>query len=849
MFSLHINIYGDDTTQKTDVTQGGDSSVYYKASDVSQSDISNNLFVLSGDAEVNSDKYTICADKIIFNTKDNTLESITNKYNYTDILKRIKILSKTGDTLYCDSLKYNVNKGIGVAKNAMLYKKNTIILAKTAKINNDGRYYCSNLSLTTCKKKNPDWAIIVDKAIITKNNLFYLYGVKLMFCGVYFPLVKEIGLPYLMPETNKSGLKYPESVNFGSYGGLAVKNCGFYIYIDKNHDINCNLSVFLGNSSANLSLIHNYIKNDVCSGDVTFSLNKISLNEMLYGYEEEIETDWEFRWQHHTLSYKNYEFNAKVFLAGGDIDSSGDTDSSSGVGGKNLSIDVYFKLKNLLRYMAMDIGVNYDKNFKTKLENIEIPYFNFNIKSIQFLKYFSINPTMNACIFYSNKKKDIYKKDKHDITMKDDILGNTDVLNKSNIMNFFKNISSEKICNIFRSFSYEFKSSIPLKFGLKNFDILVNYNNRLFFSKYETGSIVLRKIPYYIHSFDVQGTMKLKMMSSKLSFDELNSKNLFKIKWIGYVNDINISLKFNPSLDKMQKLFGLEQTYINDCGKTIDLFYHTKFGNLQNNESLVVGFSSDSCLNISRLDNDKDIKKKIFNFYIKTGYDFLKTKCKLDDITANLNMNLLGLNISSSCVFYPYQYSETVNNKSEQIDKWFFDTNDSFCKSFLKSVLKFDVNVSLKLIDNKSKNIDKETKKNKINLNDKFMLNKSVSYDKFYIWENLVLEAKYTFDYKYNPVIKKDEKLHFASLTASTLLSKKCNIMINGTYNIKDKFISAFRLSGTYDLHCWSIKFEMAVTTDDKYERKIKYDISLNPKVSTFSFLSQNRGETLNVGY
>ena len=831
----HTNTHGNDITKKID------NSVYYKAFDVSQSDITNNLLVLSGDAEINNNQYTINADKIIFNTKDNTLESISNKYNYTDTMKRIKIFSKNGETMYCDNLKYNVNKGIGVAKNAMIYKNKTIILAKTAKINNDGKYYCSNLSLTTCKKKNPDWAIIVDKAIISKNNLFYLYGAKLMLCGVYFPVIKGIGLPYLLPETHKSGLKYPESVNFGSYGGLAIKNCGFYIYFDKNHDLNCNISLFLGNSSANLSLVHNYIKNDVWGGDITFSLNKISLNELIYGFEEEIETDWEFRWKHNTLSYKNYEFNSDVFIAGGNNDS----DSNEK---KNLSINTYFKLKNLLKYIVIDTGINYDRNFKTKLEYIKIPYFSLNTKAISFLKYFSLNPTMDACVFYTNKKKDIYLKDEHDITMKNDILGGKEIFSKSNISKFFKNLSSEKTCNILKSLSYELKSNIPLKLDLKNFNITLTYENRLFFSKYDTNNIVISKIPYYAHTINSQCTIKFKLMSSKLTFGEFSNKNLLKIKWIQYSNDININLSFNPSLSKMQKIFGLKETYIKDEDRIIDLFYHTNFGNLKNDESLTLGFSSDNCLNISRIDNGRDIKKKPLNFFIKIGYDFLKPKCKLNDINANLNINILMLNINSNCVFYPYLYSEEVNNKIEKIDKWFFDTDNSFCRSFIKSIMKFSVNTNLKLIDNKSKKIDNDIKKNEATDDNKFMLNRNTSYDKFHIWENLVFSAKYTFDYNYNPIIKKNDITHLVSLNLSTSLSKKCNIIINGTYNIKGKFISSFKLSGMYNLHCWFIRFEISVTTDDKYERKIKYNISLNPNVSTFSFLSQNRGETLNFG-
>ena len=833
---LHtLTLYGDNSTQKVD------NSVYYKASDVSHSDLNNDILILSGDAEVKNSGYTINADKVIFNTKTNVLESIIDRNTYKNNNKRIKISTKNGETIYCDNLKYSVKKNVGVAKNALLFKNNTIILAKIAKIDYDGRYYCSNVSMTSCKKKDPDWAVIIDNVIVYKN-LFYLYGAKLMLNGVYFPFIKKLGFPYLLPETRKSGLKYPESINFGSYGGLAIKNFGFYIYFNKHRDLNCNISAFLGDSSFNFSLIHNYIKPDSYGGTILFSLNKISLYKIIYGYEEEFETSWEFSWKHSTLSYKNYEFSSDLYLA----NSYGDDSASSEK--KNLNANIYFKIKSFLKFFSFDIGVKYNKNFDKKLEEFEIPYFNLGATNITFLKYFSFTPTINGGIFFTNENRKPYLKDKHDITMENDILGNKEVLCKDRIFDFFKNLSCQKIANIFKNLSYELKIGIPLRIDYKIINVSLEYNSRLFFSKYDGTSIKIRKFPYYIHSINAKTNITLKMMSPKAVFNECSSKNLLKIKELRYNKDVIIGVNYNPSLDKMQRMFGLEESYINRDGKVIDMFYHTHFGNLKGDESLVLNVSYGGYLEILRVKNDEDYKVKLFDFNVSTGYDFLKKKCKLDDIKTNINITLFRLNIETSCVFYPYQYSETlVDNNREKIDKWFFDNNRGFCKSFLQSIMSFSVDVNCELFDNKKKNAMKNKKIDKKKADDEYALNKKVEYDKFYIWENLRIAMKYTFKYENNPIIRDKNISHLVSLDLSTLLSKKCNIACSIVYNIKDMFINSLNINGSYDLHCWVIRFAIALTTDKKKDRKLRYDVSIAPKITTFSFLSQHRGETLSV--
>lgn len=840
IFLLHVFVFHVNKVNCKDSAQKKDNFVYYRASDVSQSDLNNNLLVLSGNAEISNNGYTVKADKIIFNTKSNILESIVDNSNSPEGNNRIKISTKTGDTIYCSNLKYDVNKNVGIAKNALLYKNDTIILAKTAKINNDGKYYCSDISLTTCKKKNPDWAIIVDNAIISKNNLFYIYGANLMISGVYFPVIKNIGIPYLLAETNKSGLKYPESVSFGSYGGLAIKNFGFYIYFNKERDLDCNISAFLGDGSIKFSLIHNYLKRDTYSGVLSFTLDKVSLYKIVYGFEESFKTSWELTWKHYDTGYKNYEFNSEVSLSGkNNEDFDFDTE-------KKIGINTHFKIKKFLKYLSGNVGLKYDKDFNTKIEKFNIPYFDCNVKNISFLKYFFFEVMLNGVVFYTNENRKKYVQDNHDIVMEDDVLSDKEVFSRENVYNFFKGVSSEKICNIFRSLSYELKSEIPFKFKSESINVSVVYNNRLFFSKYDKGVIKLRKYPYYIHSVDIKGDVNFKLASPKLVFDEFNRKNLLKIKELRFYKDIKIAVSFNPSLDKMQKTFGLGEAYSSEGNKTIDLFYHTCFGNLKNKESIVLNFHSNNYLSLVRNKNGEIANIKLINFSITTGYDFLKPKCKLNDIEASFNINLFKLKIESKCVFYPYQYSEVLVDKSrEKIDKWFFDKKDGFFKSFLESVMNFSVDANLDLISNKP-TLKKDNETNK-NPKDKFLLNKEVKYDKFYLLENLNVKAKYTFGYKYNPIIKDKNISHLFSLNIATRLSKKCNVSISLIYDIKKNRISSFNINGVYDMHCWVSKFAVSVITDEKSERKFKYDVSIAPTINTFSFLSHTRSDNLIV--
>ena len=94
-------------SKNKDVKQ--DDSIYYKASNISRSDISDNVVVLEGDAEVRTRGYIITGDRIIFNTQSNIFESILFNDGVEKTPRRIKITNKDGNVFYCSGLKYNVN--------------------------------------------------------------------------------------------------------------------------------------------------------------------------------------------------------------------------------------------------------------------------------------------------------------------------------------------------------------------------------------------------------------------------------------------------------------------------------------------------------------------------------------------------------------------------------------------------------------------------------------------------------------------------------------------------------------------------------------------------------------------
>ena len=830
-----------------------DSSIYYKASNVSRSDISDNVVILEGDAEVKTRGYTITGDRIIFNTKNNIFESILFNDGTEITPRRIKITGIDGNIVYCSGLRYNVSTGIGVARDALLFKDDVIVIAKRAKIDYDGTFYLKYVSLTSCKKKDPDWAVILNKAIVFKNNLFFMYDANLMLTGTYFPFLKGLSLAYLVPVEGKSGLKYPSSISFGNNGGLAIKEFGFYIPCGSRRDINFDLSFYIGDGSVSSSLYYRYLIPEKYQGIVLFGLNKISLYRPVYGFAESFLTKWRFLWKHSFLSFYNYEFSSYVDIGGSKSEAvNGDSDNKDN---KDLKVSLNFKIKNFLKFLSLNCDVKYEKNEQTKVEEFLFPKITITRNGNSISGRFDISPNIAFILYRSNKKSDFYVKDDHDINFSDDILVSTEIINRASVSKFFKNLSCDTLKNSLKKFSLEGMFEIPLKFNFSVLSIDLEYKARLFFSKYnvEKNVVEFREKPYFIHSVNINSKVDFKLKSRGLKFYEFARGNVFNIKSIFLEGNFSFGLKYNPSITFMQNLFKLEQPYTGG-DKKINLFYHTYFGNLDNDESLKFSFKIDNQINGLRLVDGQNTKFRIIAIDITSGYDFLRKICKLDDIKIHLKTSIWNFDISSSCVIFPYQYGKKDSDgRRRKVDKWFFDNpNMSFCKAFKYSVMQFGVDLVFNIKkpsneDVKDDNLDKleneENKKDKKNIN----FYDENDYEKLFIIKNLSVSTKYSFLYKYNPVCDKDEIDHNIDLNLSTKVSRKCSINSHVVYNIKDKYLSKFGLNGDYNLHCWIIKFSVDVSIDKTREVSFSYNVSISPLIEKFSFLSQTRADKMSV--
>lgn len=853
-FSNNINIEDNEKLKK----EKKDGSVFYKGTSVSFSDIDKNLLILSGDAEINSGGYSISGDTIIFNTQNNVVESkwyrkddIFNKLNKKS-KRRIKIITKNGDTIFCDGMKYNIDSNRGVLKNVLLYKNDVIILSKYCKIDYDGTYYCKHLSLTSCKAKRPDWAVLVDKAIVNKNNLIFLYGARLMFLGTYFPVIKNVGIPILIPERYKSGLKYPESVNFSNDGGLAIRNFGFYIYFSKYRDLNCNITMYLGNNSVGFSLIHNYILTGKFSGRIAFGLDKMSLYNINTEMLEMFKTNWNFIWKQSTLNYENYEFNIDVNLSGTKSDANIKNDNE-----RKMNLEFNVKAREVIfKKFSFSLGNKYFKDLEKNIEEIELLYLNLNSKQFKPLKFLTTSLVLNTTSNVSNVKKNLYLKDDHDVNLKDDIFNEDFIITMKNIKDLFDDFTLNNILNKLKKISSEAKINVPVLLSKKfldnyNLSLVINYDSRVFFSKYNVNKkeVEFRKLPYYVHNISIGTHFDFSIESLPMNFDEFHHLNIYRIKELKWLIDPHISFTYSPECNKFQKLFLLSDAYKKENKKTLNLFYHTKFGNVNDSESALVSLNLKNVLVGKKNVKGKIDKFNIFDLNIGLGYNFLKEKCKMSDIDVSTNFNIYKFNISLSSKFFPYYYEDNKNytedNKEDKrikVDKLFLERQDvNKWKAFVESIMSSSINVGIQLFQNNTNNKQKEKK-----LEDYLELDER-RYADFYLWDNLNMSLNYSFNYVFNPIRQEKDITQTMSLSSSTLLTKSCNVNCSVVYNIKDDLFQSFNFSGKYDLHCWTLSFNIGVSSDKLGDRSLSYNVSITPKNELFSPIGQTRSDNFKI--
>lgn len=810
------------------------SLVKYSADKKSRSNVEENVFFLEGNAKAEVGNTILEAERIKLTAKKdyNLVEGVGKEkkckdFKYFD--PRVKV-TFDNKKLYADEVIYCVDSARGIAKNAFYVQDKLIMRAQTVKKDFDNTLYAQNTFLTTCNNSKPHFGFICKKVILNKDKV-YISGGNLMLLGVRVPI--PFSFIYLIPQERKSGFTYPSGLNW-SDSGFYIRDFGYYWYINDCRDLHITGTLYLGSLQFGISARHNYIVKNSYSGSINYTYNASPIYKRMYGGSNVFRNNWSFSWQHKTLHSKQWSFSIDINLRGSGRDDNHNDEDSEEITNSSIS----FSRQNFLKIFSLRCNANYDKNFKTKVENFVLPSISLSTNSFNFLKIFSTSFSLDFLAKSTNKKISHDVREEHDVEMEAEIqVDDNYSFSLNNVKNIIDNISTG------------IKFGIPLNIKLDiikglNINFNAHYSGRVYNSKYDTDENKIKKSwkkYYYIHDFDIGGSISTTLKSKSLKFDEFARGNIFFIKEFYVTFYPSISFSFVPGADDIN----FTECYKGDDKKRIDLFAHTVFGNVKDHKSATLSFSLKTSFDIDI--NNEGVKKSVnlFTATINSGYDFLHYKQNYwKDININFSTKIWKVNVSVDSSFDIYNYANVENDddaKNERTNVYFWNDIPAdqtwYKKLWNEQRMRSSISFSVPLFSAKT------TEKKNATIDTKHSGNKIPDYANILLWESLSTSLSYRYEYVYNPVRKIRSIDHICSLNFSSKLSRSWDFNGSVIFNIEKLQFNSFSLGTKCDLHCWTLSTDFKIGRNSENNLTFSYNISFEPRDSVLMTLAQRRSD------
>ena len=816
----------------------------YSANKKTKSQVDSNVFFLEGNASIEVGGTKLEAEKIkLTSQKDyNIVEGFAQKDKKGNYEPRV-LVTFDNKKIFADKVRYCIDSARGIADNALYIQDKLIMRAKWLKKDFDDTIYAKNVFMTTCNATKPHYGFIVNRAIL-KGHKVFLQGANIMFLGVRVPI--PFSFIYLIPQEHKSGFTYPSGLNWSDQG-FYIKDFGYYWYFNDCRDLHITGTFYLGSFAVGMSAKHNYIIRDSYSGSIDFTYNATPIYKRMLFHPQLYRNNWTLSWQHKLLNSKTWNFNIDVNLRGENRDAN-IYDKNEKEGSSSASINL--SRTKLFKIFSFDLHGEYDKNFKTKIEELTFPNLSLTTGTISFLKYFSTSFSLQALAKGTNKKITHEVRDEHDIQMKDDEKIDLGAGSIFDIKKLPENITPGVKINVPINFAIELLKGIKL-------NIHAQGNIKLYNSIYNTNTHKIDKDWkrwYFIYDFNAGGSLSTTLKSDKISFDEFSRINILHVKEIFHTLSPSLSFSYSPEANKINHFKKCYESEAEENGKEIDLFAHTPFGNVHNHASATLSFSANGTLDSNLNDNGNIKKTNLFNYSFSGGYDFLDRKQNYwKDIDYSISTTIYKLSLSYNMSFDLYNYqviggnAEQDNNNNERKYNrsanffWNNLNNTNFFKKLWNDQrLKSGIKISLPLITPKT------VEKKEENIKDINPESDNVipDYAPFDFWNKLNANVSYRYDYVFNPIRFKKDITHTVVFDLSSSLSKSWSFSGDVVYDIYNTQIKSFSLKISRPLHCWNFSADIGMRRNEKGHFSLSYNVSLQPRDSVLSVLGQQRGDT-----
>ena len=205
--------------------------VTYKASQKIIHDVKLRRIYLYGNAEVQSEGFSIKAGYILIDIDSNQVEA---SYRLDSLGKKIEFpeLTEGTETIRCETIKMNYKTQKAYIKALAIKQDEFYFKMGTAKRQANEELHLRQGILTTCNLEEPHYHFQLSKGVLVPEQRIVTGPMNLWVSGIPTPL----GLPFAFIPTNQkertSGLLFPEFIPLSAFG-FGFQNLGWYFPINE----------------------------------------------------------------------------------------------------------------------------------------------------------------------------------------------------------------------------------------------------------------------------------------------------------------------------------------------------------------------------------------------------------------------------------------------------------------------------------------------------------------------------------------------------------------------------------------------------------------------------------------
>jgi lipopolysaccharide assembly outer membrane protein LptD (OstA) len=827
-------------------------TVHYKALDSLTLNMLTKDVKMYGQANIDYTPISISAEEITVNWEDNMMMA-EGKVDSTGRKYGTPIFVNGADTYETDEIRYNFSTEKAAIKGLVTKQGEGFIHADKVFKNAKGELFNSTTLYTTCNLAHPHYSIKARKVKVIPGKEMITGPFNMVLNDVPTPIGFAFGIFPDQQERN-SGVIFP---TFGeeTRRGFYLRQGGYYFAI--NDYVNLELTGDIYTKGGwGIRAASSYTKRYSYRGNLLFDFTKLKTEDEST-LETTVSNDFRFSWSHTPASKGTGRFSASVDLASSTYNLNNQLANQNDQIKTNLSSSVNYSKSFAGTPLSLGLSARFNQNLNTKLANILLPDFNFNVQNIYPFK----RKASSGKAWY---EKIVFR---YAMTATNKITNRIITVDGDSIVE----LNSETLPLLVKQGSNGFNHTIPVSASLnlfKHFKLnpRLDYQERWYFKKldYRYDEKAQKVVTDTLNGFNALRSYSAGVGISSVIYGTAFFKRPYGIQAIRHQMIPSISYSYQPDFGDPK--FGYYQEVQKDSlGNTSTLARYAGFvyGQPRRGESSNISLSISNTLEmkvLSRKDTTGKAEKIILlrSFNLSTSYNLAADSFNLSPISLSAATNILnnkdltkgvattGFNVNFRGTIDPYMYVLDSIKVNKDIETIYQRRLNQFAFNNGQGLGQFSsLNIAITTgFRGKSKGSSQgsrgqgaieRTPTNSVK--EEQELQEFINNPDLYVDFKIPWSVRLSYSLNYRRIGFKEGKVTQSLRFSGDLsLTPKWKTTFNSGYDIEKKRFSETRLGITRDLHCWEMRLDWV-----PYGRYQSYNFTIRAKSSLLQDLKISR--------